>query len=113
MTLESVLDEELLAGGVSVVPRLLVSVEVVVGVVRVDASFVTRRGVVVVGGVCIADEIVVDDVVIIGGAVATGGAAFDVAVSVKTKTSSNRGLDHVTQCVLLRERDSFMRVLQR
>jgi hypothetical protein len=66
--------------------------------------------VVVAGGVAIASEVVVDDVVTIGGAAATGSAAFDVAVSVRTKTKSKRGLDHVNQRVLFRDRNSFIRV---
>jgi hypothetical protein len=54
--------------------------------------------------------VVVVVVVALDGAVVASGDDFDVAESVSTKTNSSGGLDHVNQCVLLRDRRRFIRV---
>jgi hypothetical protein len=85
---------------------VVVDVGLVVGVV----TFAT--GSVVVTEVFSKGSVVIGDVALGDVAAASGGAGLDVAVSVRTRTNRRRGLDHVTQCVLLRERNSLIRVLE-
>jgi hypothetical protein len=100
------------------VVRGILVVGVVVGVVEGLDGFVRRGGegarfaVVVVVESEVVEGVVVEVVMFELDTLLLGVEGVDV-VNVKTSTTKRRGLDHITQWVLLRERSDLIRVLER
>ena len=114
MTLEPVLLEELATLRAIVVEGTSIKVVVEVGLIVVVTPFATfaTGSVVVTTGVFFRASVDVGIDVVDLDVEATGVAGFEVAVSVRIRTNNSSGLDHVTQCVLLRERNSLMGVFE-
>jgi hypothetical protein len=117
LTLESVALEELLTRTALVEWTLSAATffGTVRGIVACTFAAITRDVVVVTGIVaCGVREALVNGV--LGGVTDRGsrwcgGVELDEAVQVKTRTKRRTGLDHITQCVLLRECGSLILVL--
>jgi hypothetical protein len=84
---------------------VLVTVLVVVVVVVVGLGLSARVRVV-------RPRVGARDVVVVVAVLRVRGAELDEAVNVKTRTRSNRGLDHITQCELFKERNSRIVILE-
>jgi hypothetical protein len=123
LALESVTLEEsaprcpLVVGAVGTVRRLVALATVLVGDIFVVAVGFFRRGAatrwrtVVVVVVTVVGRVVAKVVVVESAVSSVAFEGVDV-VKVKTRTSSSRGLDHITQCVLLSERSDLIEVLE-